>query len=892
MKSIDKPSHIFWFVTLPQALLAAGLVALLAQRAHTGALWMLIISAAVNIAFTVYAVVRRKQTAADKPAMVALAAACCALLAASVLLLDDALLFGFLSLRLAALLLSLVSAVYAVLALAKTLPAGADAGRYLLGLAALPLGWFLAFNIFSGIRLQTVAMILVVAGAFAAVFLLIRIISLKGAQVLASSGSQKRKWTVLYAIFSIALPLIGLLLNLSLDNFLGDFSDPAFFIIPVVNGVLLLLPPFADKRLRLLRFFLLSAALVYFIYFFTVFVPFMPIGFIGLIYVVGVLLFAPAGALAMQIIEIIREWRRLLPLWGGGRMLAVFIPALLLIPACMLTSYIGDRQNFVNASTYLETSGSPSGETINLVRLDRALKNSEGTFEIDRDIFSDFTVTTNTPLLSGVYSALVLDKKVMRDGDVDRLRRLFFDEYDNTEQALSDGLTVNEQSPTSVRLADVQTETEYDPETGVSRTWVNLTLQSPSGSFSDEYVTLFTLPEGAYVSDYYLDVGTTRKYGILADERAAMSTYESIVRVRQDPGVLHYVGDRQLELRVFPFGNRETRRTGFEIIHSQSLELDIDGQTISLEAASTPDEVSFDGGVLVSPALKATLPKAGRDSLAYYFVVDSSAHSNIGYQLSLIEDYTSMSGIADAKVIFASYNLKETTLAEARTVRVTPQCGFNLALAVRQALSESGGDAVPVILFTSGNPAGALMPEHSSWLAKQYPESPYFYRLRDDLKLIPYEFGSSEQQDAVDAPVIMPLRLYHDTYVRDDGQSEIISSDEAAMFQSSGSQYADALALDIALRRNPSMDKAMSLKLLRAAFRAHVLTQQTSFIVVETTQQEAELLEAQERLLEQDSASARETLDEPPLLPMAASAAGLACVLLFIRRKRKKIASR
>jgi hypothetical protein len=893
MKSIDQPLRILWFVTLPLTLLAVALVTLLARSPHTGALWMLIISAAVNISFTAYAIIRRQQPATGKFVMISLAAACCLTIAAAALLLDDAaLLSGAISLRLAALLLCAVPALYAALALTKAFAPRAEPGKYILGLVALPLAWFLAFNIFTGVRLQTVAMILIIGGAFSAVFLLGRVVSQRSAKPLLPEGRRKRRWIVLYAIFSVALPLTGLMLNLAMGNLFGDFSDPAFYIIPVVNSALLLLPPFADKRLRLLRFFLLSASLVYFIYFFVVFIPFMPIGFLGLIYVVGVLLFAPAGALAMQIIELLREWRQLRPLCGGGRVLAVLLSALLLIPACMLTSYIGDRQNLENATSYLETSEVPSNEPVDLARLERALSSSTGTFEISRDIFAEFTSANNTPLISAAYSALVLNGKVMRDGDIDRLRQLFFDEYESDpwDETVADGLTVNGQAPTNVRLTDIRTETAVDATTGVSRTFVHLTLENPKNSWGDEYVTLFSLPEGAYVSDYYLDVGVTRKQGILADARAAMSVYDDIVRIQQqDPGMLRYIGDSQLELRVFPFSDGETRQTGFEIIHTQPLSLTLDGQTVDISAANTPDEVIFSGGTLVSAAMKQKLPQAKTRPFSYWFIVDSSAHSDVGYQLSLIEDYASMSGINDARVIFASYDLKQTTLTDARSVHVVPHSGFNLALAVKQALTENDSDTVPIILFTSGNPAVALYPAHSAWLAKRFPESPYYYRLRDDLRLTPYAFGSNDTDRALDTPAVFTLRLYGDTFVRDDGQSEIVPSGEGGEFSLSGNQYTDALALNTALRSNPSMSTAVSLKLLRASFRTHVLTPQTSFIVVETAAQEADLWEVQEQLLERDSAiAARETLDEPPLLICLLAVAAISAAALLVRRSKKK----
>ena len=176
MKNIDKPSRVFWFVTLPQTLLEIGLIALLAVRPHTGAFWVLIISAVANSAFTILAIWRRKLCLSiGNAALIALTATGFVLLSASALLLDDASLFG-LSLRLAALILNIVTALYAVFALAKSLKPKTDAGGRLIALVALPFLWFFAFNVATGIRLETAAIILIVAGALAAVFLLIGIV--------------------------------------------------------------------------------------------------------------------------------------------------------------------------------------------------------------------------------------------------------------------------------------------------------------------------------------------------------------------------------------------------------------------------------------------------------------------------------------------------------------------------------------------------------------------------------------------------------------------------------------------------------------------------------------------------------------------------------------------
>ena len=881
-------NSILLFVTLPQLLLTGALIASLTSRAHSGALLILVVSAVVTVISAVYTIARRKQP--NGAVWIALTVLSCFMLSASTLLLDGAAAFGeFLSPRLIALLLCGIMALYAVFALAQALAPKIDAGRYILTLTALPFAWFLLFNLAVGIRLTILAMILIVAGALVAVFLVIRIVIARGAEALATSGTQKIGLKVLFSIFSIALPLIGLALNASARNLLGDFSGPWFFFIPVLNGILLLLPPFSDKRLALLRFFLLSAALSYFVYFFVVFVPYLPLGIYALVYVVGVLLFAPAGALVMQIVELNRDRKRLTPLWGGARMALFFVLALLLIPVCLLTGVVGDRQNLENAMSYLETGEAVSGKSVDVNRLRRTLDNAPGTIEVNRDAFFSFNTVNNTPFLSSAYSALVLNGKVMRSNEINRLRRLFFDQTDNREsgQGVSAGLTVNENGVTDVRLTGVTTETIHDAEIGADRTWVNLTLQG-SGRENSEYVALFTLPDGAYISDYYLDVGSERKYGILADERAAMAVYESIVRVGKDPGVIRYLSDRQLELRVFPFpfAGSSIRQTGFEIIHSQSFEFTLDRQTIAVESRNAPDKVRFQGGILLSGALKQTLPKAAGREPSYYFIVDSSKNSLISYQISLIEDFASMNHIEEAQVIFTSYHLTQVPLKEIRAVSATPRYGFNLALAVKKILLENGDDTVPVILFTSSNPAGAVLPEHSSWPAKRFPESPYYYWLRDELTLTPYAFEDNRTGDPVTEPVLMSLRSYDGAYVRDDTHSEIVPLPDAERFTVTGNQYTDALALDTALRSRSSMDAQTSLTMLRAGFRTRILTRQTAFIVVETSAQEAEIWKAQELLLQQDSTAARETLDEPPMLPMITMVVIFACIVLLMRRPR------
>jgi len=611
------------------------------------------------------------------------------------------------------------------------------------------------------------------------------------------------------------------------------------------------------------------------------------------------LVFAPAGALVMQIIHIVKEWPEMASQWGAIRVAAVFAAGLLVLPACVLTSFIGDRENLSNAAAYLEQNAYAVEKPVDLYRLKRTLKHVNEAFEPEDELLG-FGISRNTPLISDIYAQMVLDKKVISQENIRELNTLFFretDDYsdiwdfgDGFSDGYNDGLTLFDNEISSVSLADVRCETQYDAKAGATRTWVNLTLEGSSSDGNQEYVTTFTLPEGAYISNYYLDVAGTRKYGILADERAALLVYRDIVGSSQDPGVLHYINDRKAELRVFPFSAYEKRYTGFEILHNQNTAISIDGRNIELKAASAPEEVKLNGAALITPACKARLPEAQKRNANYCFIVDCSYGSDVDYEVSRVEAYADKNGITSGKVIFASYNAREYALADIQKAGTEAQCGFNLGLAVKKILMENGEESVPVILFVSENAPAAIFPKHVSQLAKKFPESGCYYALNPDMSLTPYRFISNEKQSPVNAPIIGKALDYNGHPVKDDNESEIvITGTLPEQFSASGSQYADALLLDVLLKNDPSMDKNTSLRMLRASFETGILTQQTAFTVVETEIQESELLQAQKEFLTEDKKLAMETLDEPQLvicIPLALLIFGMAAI---IKRRKARL---
>jgi hypothetical protein len=727
-----------------------------------------------------------------------------------------------------------------------------------IGLILVPLSWYLGMNYIFGINSKSVMITVIGACGYGLIFFIIKLI-LKGRHIRASFNSDNppsSKYNTAAFITAFVLPLAGLIINQSFSAF-GDFSHPLFYIIAAVNGILLLLPKSNNTRLRLAMFYLKSVGYTYILYFFIIFLPITPLGFVGIIfYGLGLLIFAPAMVTLLQGYHLLKEWVILKKTWNNWLVAAVFSLGIITLPLCMAVTFYFDKGNFNTAAQYLEQNDYTKISVVNLNRLQRTLKNIKGSMKVSGRTFgfSD----GNTPIISGLYTRLVLDNKIISQENVMRLENLFFDAGHNiTERNLSDPSFVRN----TVRILDANSETRYDEKSGVYKSWVNLKLENYSSSGNSEYRTEFTLPEGAYISDYYLNVLGKRKEGILTDRRAALFIYRKIVNTRQDPGLLHYIGRNTLELRVFPFAANEVRETGFEILHSQKLTLNLDDKTISLGGDNEQKEIEVDGALLLTSAQKSHLKLVERKP-KYYFVIDSSKNSDIAWHIDQIKKYTVLNHIDIADVIFASYKLDKYSLSDISQAKYKAEGGFNLNAAVRTILSSKSTEDFPIIIAVSDNILSAVLPFNINSLSKKFPESSYYYALNHNLTLSPYSFDNNNLGNSIDKPIITPILAYNGIYVQNNDKSEVVLTDKLKnTFTPTGNQYKDAILLNAMV----SSEKSDSLELLRGSLRSRILTPQTAFIVVETQDQERELLDVQEKLLSSNGSTPTITLDEPSL---------------------------
>jgi len=92
-------------------------------------------------------------------------------------------------------------------------------------------------------------------------------------------------------------------------------------------------------------------------------------------------------------------------------------------------------------------------------------------------------------------------------------------------------------------------------EDQMARTQVVQVFSNPN-PWQVEGVYLFPLPDGAAVGDFTMSMGGKQITGELLDSRRARDVYFSIVRRREDPGLLEYAGRRAIRARIFPIPPR------------------------------------------------------------------------------------------------------------------------------------------------------------------------------------------------------------------------------------------------------------------------------------------------------------------------------------------------
>lgn len=782
---------------------------------------------------------------------------------------------------------------------------------------SIPLLWYLAINIavplfrHSTLKVSPhIVAVLFIASSVCFLFMISRLVFLLLLK-------KPKAWEFARIPVIIVFPVLGLLVNNGVAGLMGmpvsfgDFSHIGYYILAVFSGILLLLPAVENHKLRLGLFFLKAVTFIYIFYFFTVFLPFLPLSIFAVIFAgLGFLMLTPLVLMLIHVKSVWSDYHYLLRFHSRYLLLVVFLAGAAVLPAGITISYNMDRASIGNALSYVYESG--YDETLkagtDLKSIRRALDNIKANKDGGR--LERFVSNNRAPYLTAYYNWLVLDNLALSDKKIEKLEQIFFGGVENKDVQNQ----VNEPAEKHVTVKGLKTETEYDEKGGFYKSWINVELENKSDSQA-EYVTETDLPEGTWISNYYLNVNGEKKYGLLVDKRAALWTYQQILNERRDPGILYYLSGNRTAFRVFPFSGHEIRETGIALIHKEPVKLTIDGNEVSLQdeknGMSTQKEVfEFNDSIVYVPAeVKEKLPKVSRNPY-YYFIVDFSKgnEGKIQAYLDRVREFVKEHSLreADFQVAAANYEMKGIDHQGNRQNAMEDlpvKGGLFLERHIKSILAANYAakpPQYPVIVAVTDNIKGAVMPEDFSDFQITMPDSEWYYALGAEGKITGYPLlkgkspegpGTIEEIAAKEA-LAWPDAAKPEAYLRDDGQGSIVlrktglHNEELELGDTTWKNGLILQAMSTGLALEPSQYSRQSTGIIANSFRTKIMTPLTSYIVVEDEAQEKVMLEKQKQLLASKlplDAGEETQMSEPPLWVLIV---GLGIVLAAGRCRR------
>jgi len=228
------------------------------------------------------------------------------------------------------------------------------------------------------------------------------------------------------------------------------------------------------------------------------------------------------------------------------------------------------------------------------------------------------------PLLSEIYDSIVFDGMVLPDHKLGHMEKILFGEKIDVEKNGSPfelfgfiGASRNRrQNWSNVRPPAKTVEIEDVAISAVTNgalieAEIVLRMQN-EGKRQAEFVTSINIPESVAVSGYWLDVESERVQGKVFDRKTALWVFHMIRdSTRRDPGMIHYIEDETLELRVFPFSSNQTRQCAVTLLYPRGLspEVSIGKRKLAMPSSANVQEIVLAG---TDDATGVSIP-AGRD---------------------------------------------------------------------------------------------------------------------------------------------------------------------------------------------------------------------------------------------------------------------------------------
>lgn len=719
-------------------------------------------------------------------------------------------------------------------------------------------------------------------------------------------------------------PLFGLSIN-NQGNIFGNFSSVYFYLLAIFTGVLLIIPSIDNRYVRSLLFILKSITFTFTAYFFIIFLPYLPFSLIGLLaFGLGILLLIPVVQAFVHVRSLWEDYKFLQQYYKKAALLIVFIFGVLVVPALITISFNSDKGHIDKALSFIyQQNLSDKNEIdVNTMALSRSmdfLRENKST----RNRGGFFASNYKIPLISAYYNWLVLENLTLSEQKIKAIKSIFLGvkyENNNINNETNNTLENNEEQAQPVRIDRHSVETIFDSTNNFYRSWIHFDLKN-ANDFNAEFRARFELPQDSFITNYYLYVNDKKKFGMIADKRAANWIYNQIVTIRRDPGILSYISDSIIEFKVFPFNTNETRKTGFEIIHKAPVTLKIgelgiglgntkvEGSIEEMRPLDTSAKKIDDDITLVPYEAKKGLLKVTRSPF-YHFIIDRSEDSKErGRELvKCVENYIEKNKLnhKDIGISALNYNLKVLTAGGAwqeQFYKLPAVGGLYLDNALKSIYFENYKDRshkYPAVIIVTDNMDKATLLGSYDSLKYLMPDVKSFYSLNTEGKLLSHSLhgkGKTEigTTSSITPDAVLPWPDVSDikAYLSDDTSTSIVlnnsdyelNSDKVMSSLDTGFMLKAAAA---SMFLHPEKAGSKTLEIVKASIKTGVMSPLTSYIVLENEAQEKVLLEKQNKIL-----STKKPLDigepsqmsEPSLIVVALITAVFVLVVRYRRRK-------
>lgn len=755
-----------------------------------------------------------------------------------------------------------------------------------------------------------IVIIFIIIGTLIFLFFLIRgvlIITTKKADVW-------QKYQLAWKIpISIILPLIGLAVNnghlfnnfsVNSSGIFGDFNSYWFYILALINGILICLPNLDNKIYRTLLFMARSITFAYTIYFFLVFLPFLPLSIIAIVAIgTGFLMLAPLLLFVLHINELSKDYAYLKVHFSKNTIWVISFIGFLIIPIFITSAYLKDKALLNETLDYIYNPDYSKDYEINKVSLQKTLN----VVKHHKDRNQDFIFGSQIPYLSSYFNWLVLDNLTLSDAKINTIEKIFF------------GSTSFELRPENIQNSDVKitnitTKSTFDTSQNAWLSWVDLeiTNNNDNTGFS-EYATTIELPEGSWISDYYLFVSNKKEFGILAEKKSAMWVFSNIRNENRDPGILYYLTGNKVAFRVFPFAKGETRKTGIQILHKDPITFNLDNNILNLgneEETINNDSNANENVLYVSTKQKQTLKKIQRKPY-FHFLLDISKDkekhiANFTKRIELVLGNNKSLSV-NSKISFINSYQKTITINNHWKQIYESQIfegGFFLDRGIKTSLFNAYKDnnsTYPVFVVVTDSIQKAVLDKDFSDLKMTFPESDFFFSVNQNGILQPHSLTSNPIEPLADTlkysfdQTVLECEVENKKfYLPNNNQPSIIlKNDIFKVAEQSIKEKNWQSALTMQGKWNsqilhPETSDEEWLNLVKLSFLSKVMTPVTSYLVVENEAQKAILKKKQEQVLSSnkslDLGEDTQRMSEPSFILLIL----LLGLVLWYRQKRQR----